>query len=216
MGPTIPGKVWRRQRAAPTPPIGLGEIHAFEIFGGVANMKYVVITGALDDSLDYDEGWQGNVQFLVIRQTALTGGPDRLVEASNRVVSSTAPGTLQTNPTIANFTMIGLPTNSSNANLNGVEMNNTGGTPGSSGRWLNGVVTGSTTCLNVTNANTSPAPRVDSVLFDCPGAYAAAATTVIGKPGMRKLKIVIAEALMIRRRTRSPALKIAVQLSAVA
>ncbi|MBL8549606.1 MAG: hypothetical protein JNJ73_06455 [Hyphomonadaceae bacterium] len=150
-----------------------------EVFGGAVNMKYVAITGALDDSLDYDEGWQGAVQFLVIRQTALTGGPDRLVEASNRVVASTAPGTVQTNPTISNFTMVGLPTNSSNANILGIDLNNTGGTPGSSGRFLNGVVTGSTTCLSAQNSNGSPAPRFDSTLFDCAGAYGSVATTII-------------------------------------
>lgn len=149
-----------------------------EVFGGTVNMKHIVITGALDDSLDYDEGWTGHVQYLVIRQSALTGGPDRLVEASNRRVSSTGD-TLFTNPTIANFTMVGLPVNSSNAAIRGIEMNATGGTPGSSGRYLNGVVTGSTTCLHADAANTTLVPQFDSTLFDCPGSYGSAATTII-------------------------------------
>ncbi|MBI1187828.1 MAG: hypothetical protein GC206_10965, partial [Alphaproteobacteria bacterium] len=149
-----------------------------EVFGGTVNMKHVIITGALDDSLDYDEGWTGLVQHLVIRQSALTGGPDRMVEASNRRVSSTGD-TLFTNPIIANFTMVGLPVNSANSAIRGIEMNATGGTPGSSGRYLNGVVTGSTTCLFADAANTTLAPQVNSVLFDCPGSYGTAAQTII-------------------------------------
>ncbi|MEZ5995742.1 MAG: hypothetical protein R3C25_08300 [Hyphomonadaceae bacterium] len=149
-----------------------------EVFGGTVDMKHVIITGALDDSLDCDEGWTGNVQYLVLRQSALTGGPDRLVECSNRRVSSTGD-TLFTNPTVSNFTMIGLPVNSSNSAIRGIEMNATGGTPGSSGRWLNGVVTGSTTCLFADAANTTLVPHMDSVLLDCPGALGAAAQTIV-------------------------------------
>jgi hypothetical protein len=149
-----------------------------EIFGGAVNLKNLVITGALDDSLDYDDGWTGALQFLVIRQSQITGGPDRLVEASNIRRASTGD-TLFTNPTISNFTMIGVPTNSNNGNLNGIEMNATGGTPGSSGRYLNGVVVGSTTCLNTTNANTTLVPRFDSTLFDCAGSYGSSAASII-------------------------------------
>lgn len=140
-----------------------------EVFGGTVNMKNLVITGALDDSLDYDEGWVGNVQFLAIKQTALTGGPDRLFEASNRAVSSLA-GTLNTNPTISNFTAVGVRTNSAGGAIQGLSLNNTGGSPGSSGRFINGVIAGSSVCAVASAANTSPAPRFDSMVFDCPTA----------------------------------------------
>lgn len=140
-----------------------------EVFGGTANMKNLVITGALDDSLDFDEGWVGNVQFLVIKQSALTGGPDRLFEGSNRTVSSLA-GTLNTNPAISNFTAVGVRTNSAGGGLQGLVLNNTGGSPGGSGYFLNGVVTGSSTCAVASAANPSPAARFDSILFDCPTA----------------------------------------------
>ena len=143
-----------------------------EIFGGAVNLKNIVITGSLDDGLDTDEGWQGNVQFLVERQsvTGRSGGPDRLFEWSNRKITS-ASGSLNTNPTLSNVTAIGVPQNSSGAGIQGVVMNNTGGDPGGSGRIVNAVVTGSTTCASLPTANTSPAPRFDSVLFDCSGAY---------------------------------------------
>jgi uncharacterized membrane protein len=140
-----------------------------EIFGGTVGLKNIAITGALDDSLDTDEGWQGNVQFLVIRQsvTGRTGGPDRIFEWSNRAVSSLT-GTLNTNPNVSNVTAIGVPQGSTGANLQGVVMNNTSGTPGGSGQVVNSVFTGSTTCAALSSANTSPAPRFNSVLFDCP------------------------------------------------
>lgn len=149
-----------------------------EIFGGDVNMKNIAITGALDDSLDFDEGWTGNVQFLAIKQSPNTGGPDRLFEGSNRTVSSLA-GTLNTNPTIANFTAIGIRTNAAGAGLQGIVTNNTGGTPGGSGRFVNGIVAGSTTCAVASAANTSPAPRYESVIFDCPGALDTATAALV-------------------------------------
>lgn len=39
-----------------------------EVFGGSVDLKYIVITGAGDDSLDWDEGWTGRVQFGVVQQ----------------------------------------------------------------------------------------------------------------------------------------------------
>lgn len=151
-----------------------------EIFGGAVNMKNIIISGALDDSLDTDEGWQGNVQFLLVRQTVggRTGGPDRMFEWSNRAVSSLA-GTLHTNPTISNFTLVGVNQNASNVNLQAISLNNTGGTPGGSGRLANGVVTGSNVCASLSTANTSPAPRFDSILFNCAGALDSASSTLI-------------------------------------
>ena len=36
-----------------------------EFFGGTANAKYVLITDANDDSLDWTFGWQGKLQHFV-------------------------------------------------------------------------------------------------------------------------------------------------------
>jgi len=158
-----------------------------EIFGGAINLKHLVITGALDDSLDCDEAWAGNVQFAVIRQTALSGGPDSMVECSNRPKSSTG-GTLQTRPTVSNFTFVGLPANSSGSLIRGIALDSEGGQPGASGRFYNGVVAGSTRCLAVAStdnsgtrgaADTANPPTFNSVLFDCPGAYSSVATSRI-------------------------------------
>jgi len=38
-----------------------------EWFGGTVNAKYLVLTNNDDDSLDYDEGYQGNIQHAIIR-----------------------------------------------------------------------------------------------------------------------------------------------------
>jgi len=139
------------------------------------NMKRVIITGALDDSLDCDYGWTGNVQFLIVRQSALAGGPDGLVECSNAPKNS-AGGTLQTRPTISNFTMIGVPTSSTGSALKGIAFDSSAGGPGASGRLFNGVVTGSTRCLSVAQPETGSGRgeadatnplTINSVLFDC-------------------------------------------------
>ena len=45
-----------------------------EYYGGTANIKHLVVTGAGDDSVDWDEGFQGNLQYLLVKQTANSGG----------------------------------------------------------------------------------------------------------------------------------------------
>jgi hypothetical protein len=146
-----------------------------EVFGGTVSMKRLVLTGTLDDSLDCDYGWTGNVQYLVIQQNNNAGGPDGLVECSNALKNSVG-GTLQTRPTIANFTMIGVPTSSSGSALKGIGLDSSGGVPGSSGVFVNGIVTGSTRCLSVVepetgsgrgSADATNKPTFSSVLFNC-------------------------------------------------
>ncbi len=79
-----------------------------EWFGGTANAKWVVLTNNDDDSLDYDEGYQGNIQFAIIRMsqtaTAPQGSNDpRGIEAN----SSDEDFVEETNATIANALLIG-------------------------------------------------------------------------------------------------------------
>jgi hypothetical protein len=52
-----------------------------EMFGGTANLRHVLITGAGDDSLDWDWGWRGRVQFLIAQQHPNSG--DNAFEADN-------------------------------------------------------------------------------------------------------------------------------------
>jgi hypothetical protein len=45
-----------------------GADDGIEFFGGTTDLRHAVITGANDDSLDWDQGWTGRVQFLAVRQ----------------------------------------------------------------------------------------------------------------------------------------------------
>ena len=76
-----------------------------EFFGGTVSAKHVVLTGNADDSLDWTDGWQGNIQFLVIDQADDAG--DNGIEADNREGDEAAePRSL---PKIANMTITGNP-----------------------------------------------------------------------------------------------------------
>lgn len=76
-----------------------------ELFGGTVDLKYVVVSGADDDSFDYDQGWQGRGQFwlAVQRDNADNGfendGCDDLTDCSG--------GNGPTEPTIFNVTVYG-------------------------------------------------------------------------------------------------------------
>lgn len=74
-----------------------------EFFGGSVNVSHVVITGASDDSFDWTSGWTGSAQFVVLQQ--YDGIGDCGIEAdSNKNDAAAAP---VSNPTLANFTIIG-------------------------------------------------------------------------------------------------------------
>jgi hypothetical protein len=122
-----------------------------------------VLTGNDDDSLDTDNGWNGNVQFLIVSQR--DGRGDNGFEMSSAGVM-TSPAT---NPTIANFTIVG----SSNADPgNGLRINS-----GHIGRFINGVVTDIDECFrwqdagndNDTFDGIGTDPSFDNSLFDCAG-----------------------------------------------
>lgn len=59
--------------------VHLGSDDGIELFGGNADLRHVVITGAQDDALDWDQGWTGRVQFLAIRQH----GSDQALDTDN-------------------------------------------------------------------------------------------------------------------------------------
>ncbi|MEW6683776.1 MAG: hypothetical protein AB1451_12775 [Nitrospirota bacterium] len=74
-----------------------------EWFGGTVNAKYVVITAPDDDGLDMDLGYQGGIQFAIVKQSDTRG--DRGIESDNNGGNFDAlPRSL---PTIANITLIG-------------------------------------------------------------------------------------------------------------
>ncbi len=76
-----------------------------ELFGGTVNLKYVVLTSNQDDSVDWDNGYRGNMQYVLVKQDPADGHANRGIEADN---DGSTPNKLpQSNPTIANMTIIG-------------------------------------------------------------------------------------------------------------
>lgn len=75
-----------------------------EIFGGTVDLRHILITGAGDDSLDWDMGWAGRVQFLQIQQYSGVG--DNAFEADNRETDYQAEPISE--PTLYNVTLLGM------------------------------------------------------------------------------------------------------------
>jgi len=80
-----------------------GKDDGVEMFGGTANLRHIVVTGAADDSLDWDEGWVGKVQFFAVQQNAAEA--DTCIEADN--LDGMNDVTPRSSPTIYNATLIG-------------------------------------------------------------------------------------------------------------
>ncbi len=129
-----------------------------EFFGGTVNAKHVVLTGNDDDSLDTDNGWSGNVQYLIILQRAMGGDNGMEMSSAGNAISP------PTSPTIANFTLIGDRSNAFRINSGHV------------GRFLNGVVAYGQECFrwqdtagdgDDTSYSGLTDPTFNSVLFDC-------------------------------------------------
>ena len=79
-----------------------------EFFGGTVNVKYAVLTNNDDDDIDFDEGYEGNIQYAIVvknqTKAAPTGSNDpRGIEAN----SSDKDYVPQTNAALANVTIIG-------------------------------------------------------------------------------------------------------------
>jgi len=74
-----------------------------EFFGGTVDVKHLVLTGNLDDSLDWTNGWKGSAQFVIVDQF-----PDAAnygIEADSFKKRQTA--TPRSAPILANMTLIG-------------------------------------------------------------------------------------------------------------
>lgn len=70
-----------------------------EFYGGTANMKHLVVVDALDDSVDWDEGYQGNIQYLLVVQSG---------SGSGEAFEMDTEGTLEwlSKPTVVNVTIV--------------------------------------------------------------------------------------------------------------
>ncbi len=81
-----------------------GKDDGIEFFGGNVNVKHAIITEAGDDGLDWDEGYNGNIQYVLLQHgTGL--GEDNGIEASNQNANQDALP--RAAPTVSNLTFIG-------------------------------------------------------------------------------------------------------------
>jgi hypothetical protein len=77
----------------------------FEFFGGTVNAKHLVCQWNQDDGFDFDNGYTGKLQYLVLQQDPAHVGEDNGIESDNDAQGS---GNLPlTNPTIYNVTLCG-------------------------------------------------------------------------------------------------------------
>ncbi len=107
-----------------------GSDDGFEFFGGTVDARHLVSTGADDDSFDWTFGWNGRVQFAIAILNPLLPTQDTGIEADNNEFNNDALP--RSNPTLANFTIIGSGTARS---TNGVLLRR-----GTAGRLVNFVV----------------------------------------------------------------------------
>lgn len=105
-----------------------GADDGIEFFGGTVNVKYIMVTGALDDCIDWTEGWSGKGQYMVAKQT---GAGDRGIEGDNNGSNNTA--TPYASPTLSQVTLIG----NGDADNYGMKLRE-----GTKGKFVNLVVTG--------------------------------------------------------------------------
>ncbi len=156
-----------------------------EVFGGRTNMRYLAITGADDDGLDTDVGWQGQVQFLLtVQKPNSKQGDNYSTEIDSNGNEDALP---RQRYNLANFTFV----QTSSATNAAIRLRG-----GADARFVNGIVVSPTACLNIIagidasgKSTIRPAnpgledngpPMFDSVLFSCGGASPYAETTVNG------------------------------------
>ncbi|TMP39355.1 hypothetical protein [Pseudoalteromonas rubra] len=79
-----------------------------ELFGGTVNIKHIVVTETADDGIDWDTGWKGKGQFILVQ--TLTQGNHGFETDGGKKDPSTADGqdraTTVSYPTIANATVV--------------------------------------------------------------------------------------------------------------
>jgi len=117
-----------------------------EFFGGTVNVKHVLLTDNDDDGFDWDMGWRGMAQFVMIE---VANGTEDVngIEADNfKHGMNNEP---RSNPILSNVTIVAKGSNS--RLFNGILLRN-----GTAGQIHNAIVTGDfkTACINIDNADT--------------------------------------------------------------
>lgn len=88
-----------------------GRDDAFEFFGGTVNVSHLVSLNTNDDILDFDHGYQGNVQYvLALRRPGFAYADANGIESDNQATIVCPAITPRTNANISNATFIGAET----------------------------------------------------------------------------------------------------------
>jgi hypothetical protein len=80
---------------------------SIEFFGGTVNAKYLLFTSNADDGIDYDLGWQGNIQYVVAVKTTINDENDSNFGGEGDNHPQNFDLTPRSNPQIYNVTAIG-------------------------------------------------------------------------------------------------------------
>jgi hypothetical protein len=115
----------------------------FENFGGRAQLRHVVVTGADDDNVDLDTGYQGTIQYLIAIQKT-SGAADSMIELDS--ANALENDTPRTHMKLANFTFV--HKNPATGNLAAMLFRG-----GADATLVNGVVTSPIACLRVSGTN---------------------------------------------------------------
>ncbi|NHK29068.1 hypothetical protein FF098_014185 [Parvularcula flava] len=84
-----------------------------EFFGGTVDADHIVVTGAGDDSIDWTDGWQGDLQYALVVQDDTDG--DRAIEGDNRENDTDIEP--RSMPNLSNLTFFGGATGSDGMKL---------------------------------------------------------------------------------------------------
>ena len=138
-------------------------------------MKRLICTGAGDDNLDIDWGYQGKLQYVIVQQASDSG--DHIVESDN-TNSDTRAGVNyltepRSNPIVSNFTFVSrghdemfkLKEGVSGQYYNGVAAVLNAATP----TLTKGCIETTYTSETIADGATTPNFSFNSVAFDCPG-----------------------------------------------
>jgi hypothetical protein len=136
-----------------------------EFFGGTVSVKWLVVTGSDDDSIDWTGGWSGNLQFAVAQQLPGSGiAAERGIEADNFEGNHSASPF--SDPTLSNLTLIARP--EAERTPQGVELRR-----GTRGELHNSIITGfGGPCLRVSDSQTATnvgdgSVVVNNLVLDC-------------------------------------------------
>jgi hypothetical protein len=113
-----------------------------EFFGGNVNARHLILTDIEDDSVDWTQGWQGKIQYALVRQLQnVEVDSDRGFELDNLEQNNDALP--RSGGVLANFTVLG---RTGELGINPRR--------GSGGNFSNFIVTGFSGCLDIDDAAT--------------------------------------------------------------